>query len=208
MNDAQPTATSKRIVKPTQLVPGKPAPDFTAVAVSGKTVSLADYKGKKLLICFFRYAGCPFCNLALHRLQVAVPQLEELGLNIVAFMQSEPENIQRYIYERHTPAPTFPIIADPDRTYYNLYGVQESVKPLSRAPLQIPSWLKATLWHGYKQGKIDGSVSMVPAHFMTDPYDGTIYKASYSSDYFQDWPMIEILDYAQFGAVHNPDAHH
>jgi peroxiredoxin len=40
---------------------GKPAPDFTATDINGKTVKLSDYKGKIIVIESYN-SDCPFCN--------------------------------------------------------------------------------------------------------------------------------------------------
>ncbi len=169
-------------------------PDMT-----GKLIKLSDYKKHKLLLCFFRYASCPWCNLALHRLVLEAPRLDKLDLKVIAFIQSEPENIQRYIYDRHSPLPNFPVIADPKRKIYDLYHIDDSLKPLARAAVHVPNWFRATIGKGFRQGKVDGSLSLVPAHFLIGPQNLTIHSAGYSNDYFQDWPMIEILEFAQFG---------
>ena len=44
------------------------APLFTATDIHGNKIALEDYKGKKLMLCFFRYAGCPFCIIAILKL--------------------------------------------------------------------------------------------------------------------------------------------
>jgi len=40
---------------------GKPAPDFTATDITGKTVHLSDYKGKIVVLESYN-SGCPFCR--------------------------------------------------------------------------------------------------------------------------------------------------
>jgi len=40
---------------------GKPAPDFSATDINGKTVKLSDYKGKIVVIESYN-SDCPFCN--------------------------------------------------------------------------------------------------------------------------------------------------
>ena len=40
---------------------GKPAPDFTATDINGKTVKLSDYAGKIVVIESYN-SDCPFCN--------------------------------------------------------------------------------------------------------------------------------------------------
>ncbi|MFQ3213478.1 MAG: peroxiredoxin Q/BCP, partial [Marivirga sp.] len=42
------------------------APLFNRKDIFGRTINLEEYKDKKLLIAFFRHAGCPFCNLRVH----------------------------------------------------------------------------------------------------------------------------------------------
>jgi peroxiredoxin len=40
---------------------GKPAPDFTATDINGKTIKLSDYKGKIVVLESYN-SDCPFCN--------------------------------------------------------------------------------------------------------------------------------------------------
>ncbi len=40
---------------------GKPAPDFTATDINGKTVKLSDYKGKIVVIESYN-SDCPYCH--------------------------------------------------------------------------------------------------------------------------------------------------
>ncbi|MGO8837450.1 MAG: redoxin domain-containing protein [Limisphaerales bacterium] len=40
---------------------GKPAPDFTATDINGKTVKLSDFKGKIVVLESYN-SSCPFCN--------------------------------------------------------------------------------------------------------------------------------------------------
>src|SRR5271156_2227259 len=40
---------------------GKPAPDFTATDINGKTIHLSDYKGKIVVIESYN-SDCPYCH--------------------------------------------------------------------------------------------------------------------------------------------------
>ena len=40
---------------------GKPAPDFTATDINGKTVHLSDYKGKIVVLESYN-SDCPYCH--------------------------------------------------------------------------------------------------------------------------------------------------
>jgi peroxiredoxin Q/BCP len=84
-----------------RLIPGEKAPNFTATDVTGKKINLSAYKDTYVLLVFLRYAGCPFCNLAIHRLAVEHKQLLDNNCEIIAFIQSSKENIETNIYKRH-----------------------------------------------------------------------------------------------------------
>ena len=56
------------------------APLFNVKDVFGRTIDLNDYRDSKVLIAFFRHAGCPFCNLRVHELSKAHQELKAKDL--------------------------------------------------------------------------------------------------------------------------------
>ncbi|MCK5140845.1 MAG: redoxin domain-containing protein, partial [Candidatus Heimdallarchaeota archaeon] len=72
---------------------GQKAKDFTVKDIYGNEISLKDYKEKKLLLSFFRYASCPLCNLRVNQLATIFPKLDSKGLQILAFFESPKESI-------------------------------------------------------------------------------------------------------------------
>jgi peroxiredoxin len=168
--------------------------------MTGRLIRLSDYRNDKVLLCFFRYAGCPWCNLAVHRLALEMPHFEKLGLKVIAFLQSDADHIQRYIYDRHIPPPPFPIIPDPKRRIYSRYGVGTSLAAGIRSVPKLPDWLRATIDKSFRHGVVDGNLGLVPAQFLIGP-DLKVYKAHYGRDYFDDISMVELLEFAQFGPV-------
>lgn len=178
---------------------GQIAPSFSCSDIFGRKIDLSDYKDDKLLICFFRYAGCPWCNLAIHRLTLSYSRFEDLNLKVLAFVQSKPENIKKYIFDRHIPPPKFPIIADPLRLIYDLYGVSDSIPKAAKSLVKLPAWVQSSFRKGFKQGRVDGSLTLVPAQFLLGPRDLRIYKVKYGADYYDHIPFVEIMDFAQFG---------
>lgn len=168
------------------------APQFTMQDIHGKTISLTDYAEKKLLLCFFRYAGCPFCNLTLQQLLENYPKFNKLGLNIIAFFQSSKENVIKYIDKLQPP---IPIIADPQKEVYNRYGVESSVMGWPASLVETPAVLGGIVSQKIVQGTIDGDPNLLPADFLIGPPDLTIYKAYYGSN-FSD--IISQLDIENF----------
>lgn len=174
---------------------GDSAPQFQATDVLGIDINLADYKDKFVLLVFLRYSGCPWCNLTLHRLTLEYPMLQQNGCEVIAFVQSSADNITANMYGRQQPRPPFPIIGDPERHYYDLYGVGTSVKAAARSIVDIPYWLKAVYEHGYKQTKIDGNMLIVPATFLVGADSQEVIKVEYSSSFY---------DHATFTSIYEP----
>ena len=165
------------------LAAGDMAPDFTVQDVKGKTITLSKYRDQSVLLVFLRYAGCPWCNLAIHRLALEYPMLHKQNCQIIAFVQSDSESICENIYERHEVTPQFPIIADPDKEFYKLYGVHSRPAAITKAIRAIPYWVHAVKAHGFKQTKMDGDLFMVPATFLISSKTGQIVEADYDGSF-------------------------
>jgi len=63
----------------TTLKAGDPAPDFTARTTDGKTVSLADFRGKKLVMYFYPKDDTPGCTKEACGFRDAWDELQQLG---------------------------------------------------------------------------------------------------------------------------------
>lgn len=63
------------------------APDFEAIDTNGEYINLSNYKGQKVLIAFFRYAGCPVCNYRVHKLIENYNKIQSKGYNIIAVFE-------------------------------------------------------------------------------------------------------------------------
>ncbi len=161
-----------------KIEPGQPAIPFSTEDVFGNRVRLADYRGRQLLLSFYRYAGCPLCNYRLERLIILLPRFRRLGLDMVAVFQSPKDSIRFYVENRHE-AP-FPIVADPGRELYRKYGVENSWKGLFRGALRFDTLLRAAR-RGFYPGKIEGNPATVPADFLIDA-DLIVREAYYGRD--------------------------
>ena len=63
-----------------KLKQGQSAPAFAAQDVFGNTIDLKDYAGHKLMISFYRFSSCPFCNLRVQQILTRFDAFEERGL--------------------------------------------------------------------------------------------------------------------------------
>lgn len=141
-------------------------PNIKAKDVFGKTIEFRKLKSEYVLLVFLRYAGCPWCNLAIHRLRLEYKELTANKCEVIAFVQSDTESILKNIYERHDPKPPFSIIPDSEMVFYKMYDVKPSVAGFVRGLIKFPEWLKAHNELGFKQTEVDGKFFMVPGWFL------------------------------------------
>ena len=63
--------------------PGTPAPDFSLPDQSGSMVSLGDFAGRKLMLCFYPLDFSPVCSDQLSIYQEVLPEIEAKGAELV-----------------------------------------------------------------------------------------------------------------------------
>jgi peroxiredoxin len=63
--------------------PGTPAPDFSLPDQSGNMVSLGDFVGRKLMLCFYPLDFSPVCSDQLSIYQEVLPEIEAKGAELV-----------------------------------------------------------------------------------------------------------------------------
>lgn len=171
-----------------KLSAGQEAIDFKLKDINGNEHALENYRGKKLLISFFRYASCPFCNLRFHRLSEKQDQFAEMGLQQLAFFESPVESILKHAGKSNSP---IAIIADPKRKTYRQYGVETSLSGFIGGIITRIPEVTMAMFKGYLPGKMEGDYTMMPADILIGP-DLKIAKAHYGKDLGHHLPLEEI----------------
>jgi peroxiredoxin len=69
---------------------GEPAPDFTLRNQDGEKVSLADFRGRKLMLIFYPLDFSPVCSDQLSIYQEVKPQIAEKGVELVGVSVDHP----------------------------------------------------------------------------------------------------------------------
>jgi peroxiredoxin len=69
---------------------GEPAPDFTLRDQDGEEVSLADFRGRKVLLVFYPMDFSPVCSDQLSIYQEVKPELAEKGVEILGISVDSP----------------------------------------------------------------------------------------------------------------------
>jgi peroxiredoxin len=165
-----------------------PARPFTVHDIFDREISLTDYKGKKLMISFYRYASCPLCNLRVSKLIQLYPDLHKRGLRILAFFQSPRDSIVQYVGRQDAP---FPIVSDPERKIYRLYRVESSWGGFARSLTNLSRWHDAINRHKFRPGRMEGDKALIPADFLIGP-DLVIKNAFYGKDIGDHLPLADI----------------
>lgn len=178
-----------------QLKPGDAAPAFETWDVSGtRRIDLLRYRGRHVLLSFYRYASCPLCNLRVHDLAQMHASWQARGLDMLAVFQSPSDKMRQYVGEQHAP---FPLIPDPEQKLYALYGVDHSwVGFLKAWGTRLPEIGRSVIGKGYLPGSVEGGIHRIPADFVIDPH-GRIAEAYYGQDIGDHLPVKRIEDYLQ-----------
>jgi peroxiredoxin len=173
---------------------GERVPDFWTRDIRGEVIDSKDFDGSTLL-AFLRYAGCPFCNLAILRLSHENAKLNKHGCKTIAFIQSTEANIEKNIIDRHAPSPAFSIVSDHEQDFYKMFGVRPSVsKTLAHSVKHAARWMDASFKKGFKQANVDGNAFMVPAVFLINAERNICY-ADYDADFYGDTTFNSIYDH-------------
>jgi len=171
---------------------GQLAPDFEVQDILGDPVALNDCVDKKLMLSFYRYASCPLCNLRVAGLIHYYPSFHKKGLNLVAFFESPSESILEHVTKQDIP---FPIVADPERKTYELYGIETSLGGYIKGILRFKAFYQAAR-KGFRGGKAEGIKTLLPADFLLSP--GLIIKrAYYGRDIGDHLPIKEIEQFLE-----------
>ncbi|MCB1673424.1 MAG: redoxin domain-containing protein [Pseudomonadales bacterium] len=163
------------------LTQGQSAPHFSSHDLYDMPLNLQQLQGKKVLLSFYRYASCPFCNLRFHAIAQKQAQWQAKGLISVAVFQSPKQSILEYAGKEPSP---ISIIPDPKRALYRLYGVEGSWKAFVTGAMQLSTFAQA-LKKGHLPGKVEGEMNMVPADFVLDEQGKILiaYYGKYISDH-------------------------
>ncbi len=103
----------------TKLKPGDPAPDFTGKLTDGTTVSLKDYRGKKLIMYFYPMDDTPGCTAQACSLRDANRDIAKKGAAILGVSTQDSASHQKFTDKYKL---NFPLLADTDRAVGKAYG--------------------------------------------------------------------------------------
>ena len=102
-----------------RLAPGDAAPAFSLPDADGNTVSLADYRGRKVIVYFYPAASTPGCTKQACEFRDSLGALGDAGLDVVGISPDRPAKLAKFRDAEHL---TFPLLSDPDREVLTAWG--------------------------------------------------------------------------------------
>ena len=172
------------------------APDFNLIDIFDRPIHLKSYKGKRVFIGFFRHAGCPFCNLRVHSLMNIREKLLANNMEMIFFFESKKELLLKSIF--HKGVSPVPLIPDPNKIHYSIYGIENSL--LKSSFSHLTTFIQTAIKAKTKNLPIypmDGSESFstMPAEFLLDE-NLIIRKVHYAQTLNDRISLDTIVDFA------------
>jgi thioredoxin-dependent peroxiredoxin len=102
-----------------RLAPGDTAPAFTLPDADGNDVSLADYRGRKVVVYFYPAASTPGCTKQACDFRDSLADLNGAGLDVIGISPDKPAKLAKF---RENEELTFPLLSDPDKATLEAWG--------------------------------------------------------------------------------------
>jgi peroxiredoxin Q/BCP len=99
---------------------GDRAPDFELMATGGRTVRLADFRGRWLVLAFYPGDFTPVCTRQFCSYRDAADRLDRLDAEVLGISPQTLDSHERF---RAKHGLTVPLLADPNRDMIRAYGV-------------------------------------------------------------------------------------
>ena len=102
-----------------RLETGQTAPAFTLSDHTGRSVSLSDFAGRKLIIFFYPAAMTPGCTKEACDFRDSLIRLQQAGYDVVGISPDKPDKLATFVEKESL---TYPLLSDPDRSVMDAYG--------------------------------------------------------------------------------------
>jgi peroxiredoxin Q/BCP len=102
-----------------RLEPGDTAPGFSLPDDTGRTVSLADFAGRKVVVYFYPAAMTPGCTTQACDFSDSLDSLQAAGLSVVGISPDKPEKLAKF---RAKDSLTITLLSDADKSVMQAYG--------------------------------------------------------------------------------------
>lgn len=108
---------------------GDKVPNFSSKDEQGNSISLSDFKGKKLIVFFYPKANTPGCTAEACNLRDNYETLKEKGYELLGVSADSSKQQMNFKNKYKFP---FPLLADEDKSVINAFGVWGPKKFMGR----------------------------------------------------------------------------
>lgn len=136
-----------------RLSEGDPAPDLSLPDSTGRQVSLADYRGRTVVVYCYPAAGTPGCTKQACDFRDNLAALNDAGFDVLGVSPDKPAKLAKFVADEGL---TFPLLSDESREVLTAWGA-----------------------YGEKQNYGRTITGVIRSTFVVAP-DGTIAKAMYN----------------------------
>src|SRR5579875_1399908 len=113
---------------------GDPAPDFTLESDAGERVSLADFRGKPVVLYFYPKDDTPGCTTQACGIRDAYGEFEQAGAVVLGV---SPDSVAKHVKFRDKYGLPFTLLADTEHEVAERYGVWGEKKYMGRTYLGV-----------------------------------------------------------------------
>lgn len=99
---------------------GTKAPDFNLLDQDGKSVSMSDFKGKKIILYFYPKDNTPGCSREAQDFKESIKDFTDNNTIIIGISRDSIKSHDKFIEKYDLP---FLLLSDEEETVCNLYGV-------------------------------------------------------------------------------------
>mmetsp|Transcript_40500 Transcript_40500/g.47402 ORF Transcript_40500/g.47402 Transcript_40500/m.47402 type:complete len:219 (+) Transcript_40500:176-832(+) len=172
---------------------GDNAPNFALKDINGMYHKLHSHKGRKVMLCFNRFASCPLCRMDMDYIIHHQEILSRAGIDIICVFPSPSRVMEHYLPQKSS---SLTLLTDPSELTYKMFGVGKSAFALCLSLMGV-GWGKgiSAYRRGYKSPPntdIHGAVSRLPAEFLIDEQGRVVdaFRAG-TIGQFMPWERIE-----------------
>lgn len=185
-------------------------PDFMLTCVDGRTHKLSDYRGMKVMVCFYRYSYCPACAYTISKLMGHYKKLAWASkLMVIAVFRTDVEYLKKGLDGSDAPIRhysgvsvncyPFLALADPNGKAASIFKVEK------KGAMKFVSFLKAivtpSIFREIYTNGVKGGDTLLPSEFLIDE-DGILVDVLRARTKKETMPMERISSFLLIGKQH------